>query len=436
MARFLFPWDIANRGLQHCGATRIDPTLGFTEPTKAASECAFVYDNVRQSELQCNNWRFAIKECAIRPIDTNTLLLSASLWVASTTYFVGSIVSDQYGQLWVSQQADNLGNDPLNTSAWTQYFGPTSVSLWDSTGTTAYWAGELVYTTAGDGTNRVYASLISNNSDNPATATAWDATVTYFKDQIVTVSSTAYMSRIDLNLNQDPTTTFVAEWASGTTYGAAAKVTGSDGVIYSSIAGGNVGNNPIISPAQWTNTLVLSPWDTTFVSGSGSLKWRQIGGAEFPMGVTVTPLNIVFPLGAGPMSVSTLKNIYRLPANFLREAPQDPKAGIASFLGAPTNRVADDWMYEGQYLISFCSTPIIYRFVADTVDVPSFDALFCEGLGARIGLEVCEPLTQSTAKKQAIASEYQKFINLAKAQNAILEGADEPALDDWIACRR
>jgi hypothetical protein len=93
-------------------------------------------------------------------------------------------------------------------------------------------------------------------------------------------------------------------------------------------------------------------------------------------------------------------------------------------------------MYEGQYLISFCSTPIIYRFVADTVDVPSFDALFCEGLGARIGLEVCEPLTQSTAKKQAIASEYQKFINLAKAQNAILEGADEPALDDWIACRR
>jgi hypothetical protein len=33
-------------------------------------------------------------------------------------------------------------------------------------------AGELVYTTPGDGTYRVYLSLQNGNADNPATATA------------------------------------------------------------------------------------------------------------------------------------------------------------------------------------------------------------------------------------------------------------------------
>lgn len=436
MARFLFPVDIANRGLQHIGATRIDTTLGFTEPTKAASECASVYDKLRRAELQENAWRFAIKNAVLRPIDTNTMLLSPSLWSSTATYFVGSIVADQYGTIWVSNTANNLNNDPLNSSAWDQYFGPMTVSLWDTSGTTSYRAGELVYTAAGDGTNRVYLSLLDGNTDNPATATAWDATITYFKNQVVTRLSTAYMSRIDLNLNQDPSTTFVARWSSSTTYAAGNKVTGSDGVIYQSIGSGNVNHDPTSDGGiHWTNTGVLSPWDTTFVAGTGSLNWRQIGGAEFPSGVTLSTLNIVWPIGAGPSSQVGSRNVFRLPANFLRRAPRDSKAGAYSFLGAPGNLSVDDWEFVDQYFTSLCSTALAFPFVADFVDVARMDDMFCEGLGARIGEEVCEPLAQSTAKKQAAASEYTTFMGKAKRANAILIGPVEPPLDDWITCR-
>ena len=58
---FQNPVDIANRALQHCGAQRIDPTLGFTENSVNASECAFAYDKLRSAELQRNYWKFATK---------------------------------------------------------------------------------------------------------------------------------------------------------------------------------------------------------------------------------------------------------------------------------------------------------------------------------------------------------------------------------------
>ena len=50
--------------------------------------------------------------------------------------------------------------------------------------------------------------------------------------------------------------------------------------------------------------------------------------------------------------------------------------------------------------------------------------MFCEGLAARIALEVCEPLTQSTAKLGAIAKVYQEWIDQARTVNAIEQGVD------------
>lgn len=433
MTAFNVPVDIANRALQHVGASRI-MTPDFSEISKNCKEVAFVYDKLRQSELQRNTWRFAVRTTVLRPIGPNTMLLTPSLWSSQTTYFVGSIIVDPSGNIWQSNSANNLGQEPIQTPTWDLYCGPMTASLWDST--TSYRVGELVYTTPGDGTNRVYMSMLDGNTDNPATATAWDATVTYSKNQVITRSSVAYMSRIDLNLNQDPATTFFAEWASGTTYASGAKVTATDGLIYQSSTNGNVGNNPTTDGgSHWTNTGVLSPWDTTFVSGAGSLNWRQIGGIEFPYGVTLTPMNIIWPVGTGPANQASSRNAYRLPANFLRLAPLDSKAAATSPLGFPGNTYADDWEFRGAYLTTRTNTEIIFAFVADTVDVATFDGMFCEGLGARIGFEVCETLTQSTEKKQGIGSEYQKFMSEARQSNAIIMGPDDQPLDDWIACR-
>lgn len=429
---FLTRVDIYNRALDHCGQDPIDATLGFTEDSKKARLGGRVYDKLRQAELNRNVWRFATKRAILRAIDTNTMILAPALWSDTTTYFRGSIVIDDTGQMWISAIPNNLNYQPQNSTAWEQYFGPVTVSLYDST--VSYNSGELVYTAAGDGTNRVYLSLQNANTDNPATATAFDATVTYFKNQVVTYLSVAYMSLIDLNINNTPSAS-AAAWDSGTTYGAAAAVTGSDGIRYTSIAGGNLNNDPVTTTGFWTSTGTLTPWTSVFTGGSGSIKWLQVGGAEFPYGVTLQTPNIIYPLNAGPSSQATTRNVYRLPSSFLRKAPTDPKAGSTSTLGAPTNLPYDDWLWEGQYIVTQTVDPIILRFVADMVNVAEMTPLFCELLAARIGLEICESLTQSSDKLKTIGSEYEKFGTEARIINGIETGSEEPPLDDYLACR-
>lgn len=429
---FLLPVDIANRACQHIGASRIDVTQGFSEVSTQAGEIGFCYDKLRQAELRRNVWRFAIKRAVLRPVDVTTRLLAPSLWAQTTTYFVGSIVADSNGTLWISQIPNNLNNEPISSSSWAEYFGPLTVMAYDST--TAYFAGELVYTAAGNGTYRVYISLVSGNADNPATATAYDATASYLKNQVVTYLSVAYMSLIDLNTNNTPNLA-PALFNIATTYSIGQQVGSSDGVIYTSLANGNVGHDPTISPASWTNTGVLNPWTTVFVGGSGSLKWLEIGGAEFPFGVGLVTLNIVYPIGAGPSSQSTTRNVFRLPAGFLRKAPRDPKAGSTSYLGASWGLDYDDWLFEGNYIVSSQVDALMFRFVADTVDVAAMDPMFCEGLAARIAVEVCERITQSAEKLQTIASHYKLSMGEARTVNGIETGPEEPPVDNYISCR-
>lgn len=431
MAEFLTPVDIANRALQLCGTSRIDG-LGFTEDSKNASEVAFAYGKCRRAELMNNSWGFSIKRAVLRAIDTNTMTLAPALWVASTTYFVGCIVSDETGTLWQSRIPDNLGNQPENSLTWEPYFGPLTASLYDPT--LAYYAGEIVYTTAGDGTYRPYISLTTGNSDVPGTATAYDATAVYMKDDVVTYLSVAYLSLIDLNTNQTPSSA-PALWSGSTTYASGTKVGGSDGVIYQSVINGNIGNDPTVDDGtHWTNTGVLNPWTTVFVSGSGSMNWRQIGGKEFPMGVALQQLNIIFPLGSGPSAQSGTNNLFHLPAAYLRTAPPDPKMGYVTPLGGPNFLCDDDHVREGDFIISSDSI-VILRFVADVTDVSKMPDLFCEALAASVAKAVCDALTQSQSQLAGIKQAYKEAVSAAKVQNGIEQGVQQPPDDELIACR-
>jgi hypothetical protein len=215
--------------------------------------------------------------------------------------------------------------------------------------TTSYFAGELVYTAAGDGTNRVYLSLINGNEDVPATATAWDATTTYFKNQSGDAQRRRLMSLIDLNLNQDPALA-PALFNIATTYSAGNQVGGSDGVIYQSIAGGNLGHNPTTdNGVHWTNTGVLNPWTTVFVGGTGSVNWLQIGGAEFPMGVTLSPLNLNYHAGHRPLVAGhhpqRLPPAGRLPA----QGRAGSQGGIELRARRAVERTYDDWEFQDRY---------------------------------------------------------------------------------------
>lgn len=517
----LAPVDIANRACQHCGVTRISTTLGFAEDSKQSGEIGSCYDQLRRAELRRNVWQFAIRKAALRPIDTTTMFLKPALWSSTTTYGFGAIISDAANFLWQSRAQDNINNAPGDSAAWEAYCGPLSAQPYDNTGTTGYYAGELVYETPGDGSYVVYMSLISGNSQDPRQPNTWISTTQYSKDQVVLFYSawaigttyaagngvtlngisyislsagnvgnspdtsptkwvalpialapgyysattaytvgqfvtylglnyvciaastgnlptntsfwapqqatTFYVSLIDFNLNQLPSSA-PALWAVGTTYAAGNTVGASDGNIYSSIGSGNIGHDPALTTGFWTNTGVLNPWTTVDPFGKAATSWAQLS-------VALTDLQFSYPIGTGPVTQTATRNVFRLPANFLRKAPQDPKAGSVSFLGAPAGLAYSDWDLTGNYIVSREAFPIVLRFVADITDVNSMDDLFREGLAARIASEVVEALTQSTAKRGGIMAVYGKAIGEARLVNGIETGSIEPAEDDYLQCR-
>lgn len=383
-------------------------------------------------------------------------------WSSNTTYFQGDVVQQfpawasggTFGQGNVALYTDgnwyasltngNIGNVPPNSpTLWALMpalvlqslqvpapnfpvtpitpVTPTPVAEWSITQT--YALGSFVQFKGGQ-----YLAIAGNNTGNfpnAAASTFW----------IALSGGTLYQSPIDLNLGNSPSSA-PALWAAGTTYAINNLVGASDGFIYKSVGSGNVGNNPVLDGGvHWTNTGVLNPWTTVFTQGGGNSQWTQIGGASFPSGVALTQLRIQYPINAGPSSQSTTANIFRIPAGFLRKAPTDPKAGVWPFLGAPAGAWPEDWEFDGPYIVSHETNPIMLRFVADVTDVSTMHPMFCEGLACRIAVEVCEKLTQSTAKVQMIEGQYKTFMGEARLSNAILLGAEEPPIDDYIVAR-
>lgn len=264
----------------------------------------------------------------------------------------------------------------------------------------------------------------------------------------------------------DATTMTIAPtaWAIGTTYALGA-VALYQGQIWESTAAANIGNTPGPDVAQWE--LYCGPLSVRlFVIGSGptasdvayysgelvrgngtndtTTVYRSLisNNSDVPptanwlsLGAISAPINLLYPVGAGPSNNSDTRNVFLLPAAFLREAPQDPKDGNISYLGAPHGNQPDDWEYGDGYIISATTSLIVYRFAASVTTVSRFDPMFCEGLGARIGLEVCEPLTQSTEKLQMIGAAYKTFMSEARQVNGIEQGPVQSPIDDYIVCR-
>lgn len=421
---FIDSLDVANRALQHCGARKI---VDVNEDTNNNNEIAFAYDKVRRAELRRNVWRFAVRKAVLRAVDTDTMILVPALYDNTKTYLPGAIVSDENNQAWISVMPGNRNNPPNTTNVWDMYFGPLTVYAWSS-GTT-YFSGELVYKAgAVAGTYAIFMSLINSNSDTPDVSTAYDATATYHGDAVVSYSGSRWRSLIELNTGITPTDgplnfDIDAVYSSGQT------ATGSNHLIYTSQVNSNVGNDPTTDDGtHWLSTGVVNAWSRVPQPDNAANSWRVIDA-------TMQNLIFAYPVGSGPASNSDTRNVFRLPSGFLREAPQDAKAGSNSALGAPTGLAYNDWEYEGDYIVSSRIDPIVYRFVADVTKVSAMDDMFCEGLACRIAESVCEQLTQSTQKLQQIMSEYRLFMGEARIANAIEEGPVEPPEDDWVSCR-
>lgn len=501
------PVDIANRALQHCGASRIVTLL---DNDKGAAEISQCYDQLREAELRRNVWRFSTKRAVLYPINTGVTgltsptasptapatvtsslptmqLLPLQEWSATEDYNQGAISVDAFGQLWQSTIPHNINQQPGQplVQSWEIYFGSLCVAPYDSTVT--YYAGDHVYVTNLLGVTAVYTSLENSNASTPTTGSAWSGTETYAQGTVVEdAAGFFWQSLINLNTNMLPGV--YGMWRSGAPYPAGSYVIGSDRVLYQAlilntgnnpangahpvdwlaigqpgsypiwnintaymtgdfIAGsdgqvyqavqGNTGHNPVgstynpLTPSTnyWLPALVPCPWNPCFSATTGSGSWMR----QPDLGVQ--PINIIYPIGSGPSTQVQTRNVYMLPNGFLREAPQDPKAGSNSFLGAPSGLQYDDWEFEGNFMVTREVRPIVFRFVANTTQVSSMDPMFCEGLAARIAKEVCETLTQSTGKLASITAAYNTVIGDARTVNGIETGPTEPPEDDYISCR-
>jgi hypothetical protein len=374
MSFFTSSVKIANRGLQKVGATRITSLDTTVDTSKEADEVNACYDALREAELRRNVWRFSIRRVITRAVGT-----ALPDWDSTVTYVVGSLVT--YSNVnYIAILGTNLNQNPVTA--------------------TTYW------------------SEFTGNTSQKVTFPAWAIGTTYAAARIVTgIDGILYLSLVAGNLAHDPTTDTGTYWQqyvgnevasaydSGTTYNFGELVFSTAQVAYMSTMGGN---------------------DNAPSTGIG---WVTQTSA------TLAPIFIPWPAGTGPATQDATRSVFVLPYGYLRQAPQDPRAGDSSVLGFPSNAARTDWLLEGNYIISQDPGPLMLRFAADIRQVSLMDALFCEGLACRIGYEVCEPLTQSNTKLQQIGGQYKNFMGDARTVNAIEVGSTQPSLDDYIATR-
>lgn len=159
--------------------------------------------------------------------------------------------------------------------------------------------------------------------------------------------------------------------------------------------------------------------------------WLNVNG-------TTLPLQIVYPIGTGPLTNTLTANVFRLPYGFLRRAPQSPKQGVNPFLGAPCGLLDDDWLLEGNYIVSMDAGPVMLRYVADMIDVYDMDPMFCEGWAARIAKEAAPVLVTDKSLATILAkveADYKRTMGEARTVNGIETGTEDPAEDDFVTCR-
>ena len=442
--RFLTPEDVVNRALQHVGSQYVTTFGPAGDDTKQNDECSRVYHKVRRAELRRNVWRFATRKSVLYPVTQSMKTLTPTTWLIGTTYAQGVIVLYQ-NQIWQSRIASNVGNTPgLDTSVdvqgipvWVEYFGPLVIDQWypptlteqipassNAVGVTtlAYNSGDLVYvsTTTTGPISQCYLGTggtgyaVGDTGTLNMTGASNDATY------IVTSVASGVVTGFTLT-------------GEGTLY----PVTGDGHVEPASTATG--GAQPGSGVGLTFNTVVLPAGTQTvwrsLVSNNQSNPLAQYGQWLAIPYASLVQFQLLYPLQSGPLSEDHSRNVFVLPYGYLKQAPQDPKAGSTSYLGAPSGLSYDDWTFEGNFFTSSEQYPITFRYVADMQNVSEMDDMFCEGWAARIGVEICEALTQSAEKIKTCEAMYKLVMTEARVVNGIETGPVEPPEDDYIECR-
>lgn len=85
--------------------------------------------------------------------------------------------------------------------------------------------------------------------------------------------------------------------------------------------------------------------------------------------------------------------------------------------------------------VSTSAPQLALIYVAQITDTSLFDPLFVETLAAKMAAEMCEEITQSNTKQQAMLENYKYWVGEAKKANAFENTQQEPPEDTWITAQ-
>lgn len=93
-----------------------------------------------------------------------------------------------------------------------------------------------------------------------------------------------------------------------------------------------------------------------------------------------------------------------------------------------------EWQLEGRAILAN-DTVLYIRYVARITDPNRYDSLFVDAVAARLAMELCEPLTQSSQKIQLLAEMYNDSLTRAKRVDAQENPPSRFEESDWILAR-
>lgn len=117
---------------------------------------------------------------------------------------------------------------------------------------------------------------------------------------------------------------------------------------------------------------------------------------------------------------------FPLPSDFLRLIRPYPEQ----------NSLAIDYVIEAEKkIVTNLGTPLNIRYIAKITDPNKMDSLFREALAAKMAIEMCEELSQSSTKKESLKDDYTDVIREARRANAFDKVAMVSPTDEWIEVR-
>lgn len=108
----------------------------------------------------------------------------------------------------------------------------------------------------------------------------------------------------------------------------------------------------------------------------------------------------------------------------LSAAPDDPNYTYAFLLPSDCVRIMKptdpllDWQLRGRKILTNDDDVLYLTYIAKITDPNLFDPLFAEMVSMRMADAMCEEITQSTSKQQAIRQDYKDIEDDARRTNA------------------